>query len=33
MGGLFFDVKENRGLATTSDDVSLILGANAGFAF
>ena len=33
LGGLFFDVRENRGLATTSDDVALILGANAGFAF
>lgn len=33
VGGLFFDVRENRGLATSNDNVSLILGANAGFAF
>lgn len=33
MGGLFFDVNENRGIATTNDDLSFILGANAGFAF
>lgn len=32
-GGLFFDVNENRGFVSTSDDLSFILGANAGFAF
>jgi hypothetical protein len=33
MGGLFFDVNENRGFVSTSDDISFIVGANAGFAF
>lgn len=33
MGGLFFDVNENRGFATSNDNLSFILGANAGFAF
>ncbi len=33
IGGLFFDVNENRGFISTSDDLSFILGANAGFAF
>lgn len=33
LGGLFFDVNENRGFVSTSDDLSFILGANAGFAF
>lgn len=33
LGGLYFDIKENRGIVSSGDDLSFILGANAGFAF